>query len=194
MFARFFHLNLTKLPPSYVDSVSTKVNPSLAFNILQKSESKQRPIIELLDSYDLPDSEKQPLIELYQQLKDKIVYHDFWFTGCVPCMNELPHYNGLIEQADDVIAFVFFGAHMEEKEWRETVDHFQLKGVNYLLNKNQIAFFEKFFGVKGYPHHEILDSEGRMVEIGNIPGIRPGNYPRILNMFDEIKSITVKEN
>ena len=63
---------------------------------------------------------------------------------------------------------------MNEKDWKQTIEKFDLKGKHHLLTLNQLAFFEKHFGFDALPHHQIINSKGQIVR-RDIPPIRPEN-------------------
>ncbi|MBL7807357.1 MAG: TlpA family protein disulfide reductase [Saprospiraceae bacterium] len=180
------YLHAKRIPQPYLDSLSRY----LPLSEIQKMDTQdlvgKTTLLELLTNFPLRDAEKQPLLELYQQSSGKVVYHDFWFLGCAPCMRELPHYNQLIEKAGAEVEFIFYGVYMEEKEWKEAVVKYGIKGRHYLLSKNQMAFFERYFALNGFPHHQILDAQGMIVP-GKLPGVHPEQFDWILQALEKAK-------
>lgn len=152
----------------------------------QKKEKLELSIPELIEAYDISREEKEELLALYKIAEGKIVFHDFWFASCAPCMKEMPHYNELISSAGEDVVFIMFGVYMSEKEWRAIRNKYQLKGEHHLLSKNQLAFFELYFNVKGYPHHKLLDREGKLIDTP-IPRVHPNNISRLLKTLDTYK-------
>lgn len=152
--------------------------------ILPDNKPDSRSVSDLLDEYPLSSAEKQELKELFQSSHGKTVFHDFWFSSCGPCMAEFPHYNELISKAGDDVEFVFWGVYMDESTWRKTIDKFKLDGRHILLNKNQLAFFENYFNVDGFPHHQIVDKNGTILK-NRIPQVNPHTIPEILSIFEQ---------
>ncbi|SHG59801.1 Thiol-disulfide isomerase or thioredoxin [Salegentibacter echinorum] len=175
----------------YQDSLKKFVNDKLWSQIKPKETSGTSGIISLIENYDIPRSEKTELLKLYDDTKGKVVFHNFWFTNCAPCMEELPHYNDLISKTDDKdVEFIFYGAYMEKEEWMRTRDKFKLKGKHHLLTKYQLAFFERYFGVHGFPHHQLLKSNGKIGE--KLPlGVYPKHFDDIIKL---IKKHQVEKN
>lgn len=174
-----------KVPELYQDSLASFVNDKLLKQVKSLEKNETLDIVTLIKNYDIPDNEKTELLALYNNAKGKVIYHDFWFTNCAPCMKELPNYNGLIATTNEQdVEFIFYGAYMKNEEWKKTIDKFKLKGKHHLLTKNQLAFFEKYFGVHGFPHHQIIKSNG---QIGD--KVRFGAYP---NNFDDINKLIDK--
>jgi thiol-disulfide isomerase/thioredoxin len=174
-----------KVPELYQDSLASFVNDKLLKQVKSLEKNETLNIVTLIKNYDIPDNEKTELLALYNNAKGKVIYHDFWFTNCAPCMKELPNYNDLIATTNEQdVEFIFYGAYMTNEEWKKTIDKFKLKGKHHLLTKNQLAFFEKYFGVHGFPHHQIIKSNG---QIGD--KVRFGAYP---NNFDDINKLIDK--
>jgi thiol-disulfide isomerase/thioredoxin len=173
-----------KIPKTYKDSLASLVNDELLSQVKSLEKKETLDIVTLIKNYDIPDNEKSELLALYNNAKGKVIYHDFWFTNCAPCMKELPNYNDLIATTNQKnVEFIFYGAYMKNEEWRKTIDKFELKGTHHLLTKNQLAFFEKYFGVHGFPHHRILRSDGMIGEEVKY-GVYPNNFKEINKLIE----------
>jgi len=171
------------IPERYYDSLARYASPQEIAEIEARAQGKSspQPVVELIREFDLEAAEKQPLLDLYEGTEGKVVFHDFWFRSCAPCMAELPHYNALIEAADEEVVFIFMGAaFMEESTWRKTIDELGLQGRHHHLTPNQMAFFERHFGLRGFPFHQVLDPQGVMADT-ILPQIKPENVPAIVN-------------
>ena len=174
-----------KVPETYQDSLASYVNDGLLNQVKSLEKNETLDIVTLIKNYDIPENEKMELLALYNNAKGKVIYHDFWFTNCAPCMKELPNFNDLVATTNEQeVEFIFYGAYMKNEEWKKTLDKLKLKGKHHLLTKNQLAFFEKYFGVHGFPHHQIIKSNG---QIGD--KVRFGAYP---SNFDEINKLIDK--
>lgn len=171
-------LRSARIPETYLDSLRQYV-PAERLQQVEADRSRSIPILQLLNDFPLPEAEKKPLAELYTSVQGKAVFHDFWFLSCYPCMVELPHYNQLIAQAGEGVEFVFFGVYMNEKEWKTALEKYRLKGRHLLLTPNQIAFFERYFMVKGFPHHRLVNAKGLIMD-ELIPAIRPAHDEVVL--------------
>ncbi len=180
-------LNSKNIPPSYIDSIGKYVPKDRLKKVKTENDFYTTSIVDLLDKFDLKKEEKEPLLKLYQSAKGKIVFHDFWFLGCAPCMAELPYYSSLIEKAGNEVEFIFYGVYMDEEKWKNAIKKYQLKGKHYLLTKNQIAFFEYYFKLNGFPHHEVLNKKGVLIN-DHLPAVNPGNYDLLLSLFRKIAS------
>ncbi len=181
-----------KIPEKYQDSLKNFVSDKLLIQVKSLEQNETLDIVSLIQNYDIPENQKTELLALYKNAKGKVIYHDFWFTNCAPCMKELPNYNDLIATTNEKnVEFIFYGAYMKNDEWRKTVEKFKLKGKHHLLTKNQLAFFEKYFKVHGFPHHQIIRSDGTIGE-----EVKFGTYPSNFDAINELieKHKTEKNN
>jgi len=175
-----------KVPKVYQDSLRYFVNKDLLSKLKEKKEKNSKSIKYLIKNYNISKKEKDELLEIYQNTSGKVIFHDFWFTNCAPCMKELPNYNNLMAKAGKDVVFIMFGAYMNEIDWKKTIDKFNLKGKHHLLTKNQLAFYEFYFGVHGFPHHQIINSKGLIIE-EQIPGVYPTNFEKIIEQIKKHK-------
>ncbi|MCQ0113044.1 TlpA disulfide reductase family protein [Zhouia amylolytica] len=181
----YIYRNNNQIPEKYKDSLQFFVSDDILSQVKSLDKIETLDIITLIENYDIPDNEKAALLALYKESKGKVIYHDFWFTNCAPCMKELPNYNDLIATTNQKkVEFIFYGAYMEKDEWRATIEKLKLKGKHHLLTKNQLAFFEKYFGVHGFPHHHIINSNGKISEKVRF-GTYPGNFKEINKLIEK---------
>jgi thiol-disulfide isomerase/thioredoxin len=187
----FLYRKNNEVPEKYQDSLKHFVSAKLLTQVKALEKNETLDIVSLIQNYDIPENEKTELLALYDNAKEKVIYHNFWFTNCGPSMIELPHFNDLIATTNEKkVEFIFYGAHMKKEEWSMTVDKFKLKGKHHLLTKNQLAFFEKYFGVHGFPHHQIIKSDGKIGE-KVLYGVYPSNFDEINKIIDKHQ---VREN
>jgi len=91
---------------------------------------------------------------------DKLTVYNFWFTGCRPCLVEIPQLNELVDKYGDQVNFVaptFESAEM----------------VNRFLSKKQFKYqtlvdggdMVKQMSITSYPTHLIVNSKGKIVDV-----------------------------
>lgn len=175
-----------KTPTEYHESLKLNTSKRLAEQINREKEINTTAIKLLIENYDFSKKEKIELLKLYEKTDGKVIFHDFWATWCAPCMNELPNYNDFIKIAGEDVVFLMLGVHMDKKEWSKAIDELNLKGDHYLLSPNQLAFYEKYFKVSSFPHHQIINSEGQIVK-EQIPRVNPANFEFLVGLIEEHK-------
>src|SRR5690606_10361237 len=172
------------VPNNYLDSLSSYVNEELMAQVNFQKIDETETIIALLKEYDISEHEKNELVELYKGTLGKVVFHTFWFTGCSNFVNEVPHIKDLkLLIKRENVEFIFYGAHMETHEWQNAINNYSLSGRHYLLSKNQLAFFQKYFGVHGIPHHHLIKSDGLIGKKMNY-SITPTYFDEIIEMIE----------
>ncbi len=181
MLVQLFRMEKT-IPINYYEKISGLVSNIELTKLMSEAPKDTTPIYSLIKNYQLPTKEKTELLRLYENLEGKVIYHDFWFRGCKPCMSEFPYYNQLIDKSGIEVVFLFLGVHMAPDVWQTTIDEYQLKGIHHLLSKNQIAFYERYFELKSYPHHQIVDQRGLILQ-NHIPHLRENTINHILEML-----------
>lgn len=175
------------IPPAYFDSLQRYTSPEQIAKLNVESEIAHISIVDLLQQYPISEAEKKPLLDLYAATSNKIVYHDLWFDGCPSCMLEMPHYNDLIQSSDSTkVVFVFLCTNTSEQRWKSILAKYSLKGKHILLNKNQVAFYERYFELIAYPHHHIVDSKG-MISNWHLPHLSPDSKSSILEILGKVK-------
>ncbi|WP_338875412.1 TlpA disulfide reductase family protein [Spirosoma sp. SC4-14] len=99
-------------------------------------------------------------------LKGKIAVFNFWSVTCIPCLEEMPYLNKLVEKyrSNDVI----FLAPLPEN--RETINKVLLKNrFDYTIIPEATSLFSSL-DMPGYPYHLIVDRDGviRYIQTGTI--------------------------
>lgn len=100
-----------------------------------------------------------------EDVKDKVMVLNCWFTGCGPCRAEMPELSGWKDEIPDVI---FFSSTYEDADTARQV--LEKAGFNWtpIVNDNQ---FKTYVGGNGYPMTVVIDKSGiiRQVEFGTSP-------------------------
>ena len=118
--------------------------------------------------------------------KAEYILIDFWYTGCKPCIEEIPALNELhdkLQKRDDIIFISLNTDHFEIKRNKEF--------TNGTIRKHDIRFpvvfdddathLSKELNIRGYPTKMIVNKEGQVFEKSN------GSYIT-LSTFNELLS------
>lgn len=93
-----------------------------------------------------------------ETVKGKVVFINFWFYSCTPCMREMDELNVLYEKYRKFENFEFLSFTFEKDDLiNETVKRF---GINYKIFSISSAECDRLDFGNGYPTSIILDSNG----------------------------------
>ncbi|MCK7559451.1 TlpA family protein disulfide reductase [Chitinophaga sedimenti] len=103
-------------------------------------------------------------------MKGKVVFVDFWFTGCGPCKMFYQKCLKLLEEkykSRKDIVFVKISVDRSKENWLKSVEsgeYTSLSSINLftdgLGSSHDII---KFYKVRGYPWPVLIDKKGRIV-------------------------------
>ncbi|MGI4835618.1 MAG: TlpA family protein disulfide reductase [Janthinobacterium lividum] len=119
-----------------------------------------------------------------QDLRGKVVYLDFWFSGCKPCLAEAPAAAKLKQQfAGQDVLFVYISIETNVGDWKQTIEQQVLAGPTsvHLLDPEG-RYITKNYQVEGFPTYLILDRQGR---VWNGAAPRPSDGPRTVAALNQ---------
>jgi thiol-disulfide isomerase/thioredoxin len=119
------------------------------------------PTLQESSSYNYPEF-KDINGKIYdrENLKNKIVVINYWFLACVPCREEIPELNKLVDRYKDNPSVVFLGIAPDTKEKIQTaLNTFDFK---YNIIPNSPILLDSLH-LEGFPSHEVIDKNGKIV-------------------------------
>jgi thiol-disulfide isomerase/thioredoxin len=141
----------------------------------------------------------------HPDLKNKVVYVDFWHTGCKPCLvqfESVPKLKQHFADRDDLV-FLYLGKDRsvpgEKFRWKKMIEKKDLSGYHYFMTDQM---FEKIWDeavqddsvYKAFPHYLIVDKSGKVVN-NNSP--RPSSddlvpeLNRVLRLMDTFAQLVM---
>lgn len=136
---------------------------------------------------DDPDGKKINLADF----KGKVVFMDFWFTGCIWCKvyyaNTLKaveeHYKG----SKDIV-FLSICVDIDKKRWVQSIREGEYNGAGsinlYTSGLGLKHNIVKYYGITGYPTQVIVDREMKNYNVHN--GIRTMSASELISYLDNI--------
>ena len=123
----------------------------------------------------------------------KVVYVDFWHTGCHPCLEAFQYLPELKEKFKgyDNLAFLYLGkdrsAPGEKFRWKKMIEKKNLTGIHYFMTneKYDVIWRETVNDttiMQAFPHYLIVDNVGHVIK-NNAP--RPGDES-LINVLTNI--------
>jgi thiol-disulfide isomerase/thioredoxin len=149
-------------------------------------------------SYIEPDDEYNSFLDIlgHPDLKGKVVYVDYWHTGCKPCLEEFEYLPALKEKFKERkdLAFLYLGkdrsAPGEKFRWKKTIEKRNLSGHHYFMTKGK---YDKLWSetindtsiMQAFPHYLIVDRNGRIIN-NNAP--RPSDKLLETSLFNALNN------
>lgn len=102
--------------------------------------------------------------------KGKTVYIEFWATWCITCKDQFdnePELHKYMQSKGVEHLFISVDTDNKEKEWKELIKYFNLKGSHIKANERLIRDLSRiFWNGKGYalPLYVIVDADGKIAE------------------------------
>lgn len=99
-----------------------------------------------------------------QDFNGKVVYLDFWYSGCKPCLAEAPAASTLKQQfLDKDVIFAYISTDTNVGFWRQTIEKFALNSTNsvHLLDPEG-WHAARAYHIKGFPTYWIIGRDGRI--------------------------------
>jgi thiol-disulfide isomerase/thioredoxin len=127
-------------------------------------------------SFELKDISGSPMTQ--KDLSGQVTVLNFWFTGCQPCISEMPELNRLTEKFESVnfVAFTFNDMNsVNNFLLNHNFKYIQLPNANDLI---------KALDINTYPTHMILDRNGIIKEIE--VGAKDDIYVRLAYLVDKV--------
>ena len=100
-----------------------------------------------------------------KDFKGQVVYLSFWFTGCAPCREEMPHENELVQYfSGKPVKIISICLHSLRSDWMKVSKRYELQTVNLFANKSWGATLVKKYDIKAYPHYVLINQDGVVVK------------------------------
>lgn len=93
-----------------------------------------------------------------------IVLITFWFTGCKPCIKEIPDENRLVDIfKNDKVKIVSICMYSSEESWRECIKNYGIKSTALLCRGNWDKLLKEKYDINAFPQHVLIDKHGKII-------------------------------
>jgi thiol-disulfide isomerase/thioredoxin len=97
----------------------------------------------------------------------KYILVDFWYSGCSPCIAEVPKLNQLNSFLKDNKNIIFISINTDSQSKKDSSYTFETSkklSINFpVVFDNKLTDFAKQFNVTGYPTKFIINSRGQLI-------------------------------
>ncbi|WP_223034078.1 TlpA family protein disulfide reductase [Hanstruepera marina] len=125
---------------------------------LIRSNLKSTLLNKPLSSFSLSNMDGKTINKT--KLLGKVTVFNFWFTGCVPCIREMPELNELVNEYEDKVNFIAPTFNTKE-EVQKFLTKKQFK-YDILYDSKQL---NELLNIESYPTHIIIDEKGVVREV-----------------------------
>ena len=132
---------------------------------LEKAYSKAKTVAPGQFAYDFELEDLEGNKVRLSDFRGKVVYLDFWSTGCAPCRSQIERYAPKLKEKmkDKDIVFMYVACEGNVKRVKKYIEKNDVKGV-VLMAKDQEATIRDKYWFNGIPEYYIIDKEGKIVQ------------------------------
>jgi thiol-disulfide isomerase/thioredoxin len=128
-----------------------------------------------------PEGKKMKLSDL----KGNVVYIDFWSSGCVPCLAEMPDAKKVREHfTDKQVKFVYVSLDIDDAAWQKAIKRFNVDAINTRVDKQYESEAAQKYGVYGTPSHFLIDEDGNFASTDGLA--RPSDPEKLIAQIQKL--------
>lgn len=171
----------------FVDAALELVKSPFYASIIKKYRSLQAG--SKAYSFVLPDANGD-LIAL-ERFKGKIVFIDFWFSGCAPCVAYYSNVLKVVEERytnDTSLVFISISLDKNKEQWLKSIEtgkYTSMHIVNlYTEGKGWDHAMIKYYNLKGAPQAMLIDQQGFIRNVS----VNLKNKEKLIKAIDALKN------
>lgn len=122
-----------------------------------------------MPAFDFEFPDKNGNLVSLNDLKEKIIYIDFWASWCSPCLQEFPFMKKVYSQIDtSKTIFIGIGLDQNRETWKSSLDRYQLPWINlYGGNEFNNELFKLYRGA-AIPLTVLIGKDGKIERYNDI--------------------------
>jgi len=114
------------------------------------------------------ETENNIVEELINENNNKVIYIDFWATGCPPCLRYMQYSKQLISEFENEdVVFAFICINSEKSIWEKKIEELNIGGEHIYCHAEMSRSIWKRFGFKGIPYYLLINKDGTIVDFGH---------------------------
>jgi peroxiredoxin len=151
----------------------SKETYTLFTDAIHRTDLKQYLEKRYLNRYVLKEGDMAPYFYLknernesvsLNQFEGNIVYISFWFTGCKPCLKEIPDENHLADVfKNENVKIVSICMQSSEESWRQIIKKNGVTSITLFSKGNWDKLLKEKYDIESFPHHVLIDKHGKII-------------------------------
>jgi thiol-disulfide isomerase/thioredoxin len=97
-----------------------------------------------------------------KSLKGKVILLTVWFPGCLPCREEFPHFQTVVDSFKGD-SLVYIGMNVLPSQDGFVIPFMKNTKYSFIPVRGTFPFVEKNFGAKGAPANFLIDNDGKII-------------------------------
>jgi thiol-disulfide isomerase/thioredoxin len=97
-----------------------------------------------------------------KSLKGKVILLTIWFPGCLPCREEFPHFQTVVDSFKGD-SLVYIGMNVLPSQDGFVIPFMKNTKYSFIPVRGTFPFVEKNFGAKGAPANFLIDKDGKII-------------------------------
>lgn len=100
-----------------------------------------------------------------RDLRGKVIYVDFWYSSCAPCLAEAPAASALKKKfAGRDVVFLYISVDRKTEVWQKTMAKYALTSPNSIHLLDPEYKVAPKYGVGSYPTYRLIGRNGRILQ------------------------------
>jgi thiol-disulfide isomerase/thioredoxin len=145
----------------WLDTIFVYLKPPTTYLNYLFDHPRAAPTLKERSLYDYPSfTDLKGNLYNESNLKNKVIVINYWFINCVPCRQEMPELNKIVDYYKNNSSVVFLGISLDSKD--ELINALKSFDFNYNIIPNSNSFLDSLH-LDGYPSHEVIDKAGKVI-------------------------------
>jgi len=150
-------------------------------NHSQFKSNEPLALTSLIKAHSASDSTKNKILNKLNPFKGRYIFIDFWGSWCMPCLLEMPKYDGVIKKLRHLpVLFMFLSVETSEDDMNTVKEKYNINAEFYNLDKNESHLLNDVFNFTSYPSHFLITPDQKIIKLTRLS---------METLVDEIKRI-----
>lgn len=148
----------------YIDTLNTHLKSPILISEAKRMLEMTHPK-DATATYQLPEGKSTDIFRnIIKDHQGKVLFVDFWSTGCGPCRYGIEHTADLRKKYKNHPEFKFIYITSDKDSPKESYDAYVKKNLegeaSYSVSETEYNYLRQLFKFNGIPHYELIEKDG----------------------------------